>query len=302
MGDYGQAGVEESLPAGGEDMSKRICVVLFALALLCASQAQARVLTFGVHPFLSAVELQQRFAPLLEYIHRRIGMPIKLEISSTYAELTEKCVAEEIDFAFMGPSLYVEASRRNPHLQLLGVVQGQTPGLRGAIIVREDSPLQELAQLKHKRVAFVSPDSTMGFQVPAYILVQQGVCLKDLGAYSFVRNHQNVAYAVLAGRFDAGAIKYEVFEEMRNQGLRILHRIPDVVDHPFIATPRLEKRLADRIEAILQNLHNNENGRKILKMLRPDLVKIAPIYDADFANMRTYTQHAYACLRSASEK
>ncbi|MFN2258014.1 MAG: PhnD/SsuA/transferrin family substrate-binding protein, partial [Desulfuromonadaceae bacterium] len=176
-------------------MLKRICLIVVALGCLCVPYAQARVLTFGVHPFLSAVELQERFTPLLEYIHARIGMPIELEICSSYTEFSEKCVAEELDFAFMGPSLYVEISRRNEHMQLLGVVEGRSPGLRGAIVVHNNSPLQELAQLKQHRFAFTSTDSTVGFQVPAHLLVQQGVCLEDLKDYTFVGNHQNVAYA-----------------------------------------------------------------------------------------------------------
>lgn len=106
-------------------MFKRICALIVVLLCLSPLPVRARVLTFGVHPFLSAVELQERFIPLLEYIHARIGMPIELDISSSYAELTEKCVAEKIDFAFMGPSLYVEASRRNPQLQLLGLSRGR---------------------------------------------------------------------------------------------------------------------------------------------------------------------------------
>lgn len=282
-------------------MLKRICVFIVTTVCLCVPQAQARELTFGVHPFLSAVELQKRFAPLLEYIHSRIGMPIKLHISTSYVDLVEKCAAEQIDFAFMGPSLYVEASRSNPHLHLLGVVRGRFPGLRGVMVVRKDSKLQHLAELKHKRVAFTSPDSTMGFQVPAHLLVQEGVCLRDLETFSFVGNHHNVAYAVLAGRFDAGALKYEVYEAMQKQGLRILQPLPDVIDHPFIATPRLEARLVSKVEDILQDMHHNENGRKILKNLRPDLIKIVPIEDGDFSTMRMYTQNAYACLRSVSE-
>lgn len=168
--------------------------------------------------------------------------------------------------------------------------------------MREDSSLQQLTDLKHKRIAFSSPESTMGFQLPAYMLVQNGVCLNDLETYSFVGNHQNVAYAVLAGRFDVGAVKSEVYEEMKDQGLRVLTPLPDVVDHPFVATSRLNKRLVTKIENVLQNMHNNENGRKILKKLRSDLLKIVPVHDADFANMRTYTQQAFACLRNASEE
>ena len=282
---------------------KRICMVVVTLVFLGAAQARAhQVLTFGVHPFLSAVELQERFTPLLEYLHARIGMPIELDISSSYAELVEKCIAEEVDFAFMGPALYVKADRRNQHLHLLGVIQGEIPGLRGAVVVRKGSPLQELADLKRKRIAFTSPDSTMGFQVPAHILVQAGVCLKDLDVYSFVGNHQNVAYAVLAGRFDAGAVKYEMFEKMQNQGLRILHRVPNVVDHAFVASSCLDEQIVTRIEAALQDMHHNENGRKTLRKVRPDLVKIVPAHDDDFANMRMYTQHANACLRRVSEE
>jgi phosphonate transport system substrate-binding protein len=267
-----------------------------------APNSHAREMSFAVHPFLSAVELQERFTPLLKYLRARTGIPMKLEICSSYADLQKKCAAEEVDFAFMGPTLYALCSEDNPNLHLLGVVEGEVSGLRGAIVVRDDSALDNLRDLRHKRFAFTSLQSTMGFQVPAHMLAETGIELGDLDGYAFVGNHANVAYAVLAGRFDAGAVKYEVFEHMQPHGLRLLAKTPIVADHPILATARVEKRLRARVKKELHSIHTNEIGREVLKGLRPDLVRIAPVEDGDYAAVRNYIRDVRHSLRSLSEE
>ena len=269
-----------------------------------SAEASARRLVFGVHPFMPAVELHQRFSPLMEYLAVRIGLPLELKIVPDYTEAVTVCVDAKVDFAFVGPSVYVEIVRQNPRVQPLGAIRGAYPRLRGVIVVRADSPLVRLENLKDKdrRIAFVAPESTMGFQVPLYLLGQAGVQLQDLGGYSFLGNHANVGYAVLAGRFDAGAIKYEMFERLQSQGLRVLAHTPEVVDHLFVVTERVEPPLAEKVKSILQQMDGSPEGRKVLAQLRGDITEIVPVEDADFTALRFYVDYAQRSLRNNREQ
>ncbi|MBN2645052.1 MAG: PhnD/SsuA/transferrin family substrate-binding protein [Desulfuromonadaceae bacterium] len=259
-----------------------------------AGSALAQSLVFAVHPFLSALELHERFQPLVDLLARQTGHQIVLRIENDYATHIENLCRGRTDIAFMGPAGYVEASSRCQGLQPLGVLTGAYPYLRGALVVRRDSSLEEIAELKGHSVAFVSRELTMGYQLPFYVLHQAGLCLGDLSRYDFLNNHENVAVSVLAGRFDAGAVKYETYENLRD-GLRILGLMPEVADHPFVASAGLPQAVFDELKGLLLHLHESEAGRAILHGLRFDAVQIHPVDDADYNSLR-------ACAKCLQEQ
>lgn len=266
------------------------------------SEADTQGLIFGVHPFMPAAELHQRFCPLLGYLEARLGIPVELKIASDHAEAVRMCVDSRVDFAFVGPSLYVKAAQQNSRIVPVGVIRKEHARLRGVIVVREDSPLTELKDLKGARFAFVEPEATVGFHVPLYVLAQSGVHLQDLAGYRFLGNHPNVGYAVLAGRFDAGAMKYEMFERLQSSGLRILAYTPEVVDQTLLATARVEPHLVEEVKNILCQMDAHPEGIRVLTQLRADIAEIAPVEDADFASLRLYVDYAQRCLRDSRDQ
>jgi phosphonate transport system substrate-binding protein len=264
-------------------------------------ETEGQGLIFGVHPFLPAAELSQRFSPLMKYLGARIGLPIELKIASDHAEAVELCAAAKVDLAFVGPTLYVEIIQQNPRIVPLGTVRGAYPRLRGVVVVREDSPIAKIEDLKSSRMAFVAPETTAGFQVALHVLAESGVHPQDLAGYSFLGNHANVGYAVLAGRFEAGAMKYEIFKKLQSQGLRVLAYMPEVVDQTFLATERLEPQLAEKVKSILLRMDTCPEGIKVLAQLRADFTGIYPVADADFDALRLYIDYAQRFLRDNHE-
>jgi len=265
-------------------MRRRLLLTIFFMMMVhfSACAATAKKLVFAVHPFLSAIELQERFLPLIEQLSLQSGYKISFSISKDYETHVDDLCSGKTDLAFIGPAVYVTAFERNPGIKLLGVLNGKIPLLRGAIVVRDDSALNSPADLKGRSMAFVSPESTMGFKLACYTLRNSGVSLDALGDYVFLGNHENVAFSVLAGRFDAGAVKYEVYEKMAQQGLRVLGALPQVADHPFVASSQLEPAVAQKIKNILLSLDQTESGKKILRALRPDAVAVRPVRDEEY--------------------
>jgi phosphonate transport system substrate-binding protein len=265
-------------------------IVLFSISscIFLSSAAPARdQLVFAIHPYLPATELVTRFTPLVNYISREIGHPIRIRVSKTYEDLIILLGEDKVDFAYMGPASYVKMVMRYGQKSLLARMQvyGKST-FQGIIIVREDSELLMLRDLTGKRFAFGDPESTMSHLVPRYVLWKAGVNDDDLASYEFLKNHHNVALGVLSGEFDAGAVKEEVFYQYEQRGLRELMRTPPVAEYVFVASNEIPPEDVEKIRNSLYALNNSERGQRIFTSIKHSVTGIIPVKDEDYDNLR----------------
>nr|WP_320049967.1 PhnD/SsuA/transferrin family substrate-binding protein [uncultured Desulfuromonas sp.] len=262
-------------------------LIFFISIISFTAPISADAFVLGVHPYLSATELTSRFTPLCDYLSAQLGEEVTVKISATFDVLLDETVSGTVDVAFMGSSNYVRLKQRCDQLVLLGKLKGQQPNLRGAIVVRKDSPIMEVSELKGKRMAFVSHNSTMGYGVTTHVLVHAGVYSKDLAAWQFLKNHENVAYAVLAGFFDAGSVKQEILNQACFDELRVLAPLPEVADHLFVAGPSVSKSEAEAFSRALQAL-DTLGRHDVLQAIRNDVWAIVPVEDREYDGLRDY--------------
>ena len=257
-------------------------VLLFSGNLL-ADEA----LIFAVHPYLPATELVKRFAPLADYLGRGIGQPVTLKISKDYKEHIDLVGRGDADIAYMGPASYVRMTDRYGIKPLLArlEIMGK-PVFKGAIIVRRESKIHDLADLAGKRFAFGNPASTMSHLVPRYMLIDEGVEISELAGYTHLKTHNNVALSVLVGDFDAGAVKEEVFYKYEERGLRALAWTPAISEHVFVAGSALSPKKADVLRTALYNLKNTGEGEEIMKGIKNTMTAMVPAKDGDYDNLR----------------
>ena len=236
---------------------------IMANAACAAESSGQKPLILAVHPYLSKDEIISRFKPLADYIARAAGRPVQLRVGRDYEEHIDAIGTDSVDIAYMGPAEYVKLVAKYGKKPLL--VRQEIDGqklLKGEIIVRQDSPLQSLSELKGKRFIFADVNSTMGSVIPQKMLIQAGVPLTSLASYKFVEGHDNVALAVLAGDYDAGAIKEETFQKYAPRGLRALAHSPSVYDHVFVTSTRLPAELVGILRSSLLKLNGSPEGNR----------------------------------------
>jgi phosphonate transport system substrate-binding protein len=265
---------------------------LLILALLLfagpapADGSQER-LTLAVHPYLEAAELVNRFTPLTEYLSRRLDAEVILQISPDYEKHNEIVGRDEADISYVGPAPYVRIIEKYGEKPLLARLEtAGSPEIQGVIIVRSDAPFTSLAELGGKRFAFGDSQSTMSHLVPRLMLYKTSIDLDELADYAFVRNHHNVVLGVLLGQFDAGAVKEEVYDEYKDQGIRALARTPAVSEHLFVASSELPPVTVSVLRRHLFNLENSPQGLAILAGIQADITGLAPVTDDDYDTMR----------------
>ena len=270
----------------------RCLVRLVALCLPLIGAAAAAVaaepLILAVHPYLPPGEITQRFTPLAEVLSRTVGRPVFVRVGRSYAEHIDAIGTDSVDIAYVGPAAYVTLVNGYGGKPLLArqVVDGD-PMLHGEIIVRQDSPIRSLAELRGKRFAFGDPDSTMSHVVAAAMLRDAGVPESALAQADFLNAHRNVALAVLAGDFDAGAVKEEVYVEFQRQGLRSIAQQPPVADHLFVTAAKLPAELVAALRQALLTLPDTPAGRAALTAIAPGMTGMVAVRDSDYDSLRT---------------
>ena len=261
-------------------------VIIIVLSLTGLTNAQ-KPLILGIHPFLSSTELYRRFTPLAEHLSRELGRPVQINIADSYESHVIAIGRGRVDIAFMGPASFVKLTSNFGSVPLLAAFEtrgGRT--FRGVIVVRKDSPIKTLSQLRGKKFAFGDVNSTMSHLVPRYMLLKAGVDVKLLGKYDFLTNHDNIAMSVLSGNFDAGALKEDIYNDYAEQGLRALAISEPVPDHIFVARAGLSADTVRKVTRVLYSLKDTEDGRRVLASIQKDLVGLVPVENSDYDPLR----------------
>jgi len=266
---------------------RKFLVLVFVLLVPVGVAAEVAHLTLGVHPYLDAEEIKRRFSPLAGYLSEQLGREVRVHVGIDYDEHINAVGADKLDIAFLGPASYVRLTNQYGSKPILARVEADgQPCFHGYIVAREESPLQHLSDLRGMRFAFGDPESTMGTLVPRDMLAQAGVPLDQLAAYRHLTGHRNVALSVLVGSADAGAVKAEVFEYYRPQGMRSLARTPCISEHLFVTRSDLDADLIVRLHGLLLGLDEADAVGRVLAPIKESASALVPAQDADYDNLR----------------
>jgi phosphonate transport system substrate-binding protein len=126
----------------------------------------------------------------------------------------------------------------------------------------------------------------MSTLVPTYMLQQAGVTISDLDGYAHLENHHNVVLSVLLGKYDAGAMKAEVFHAYRERGLKVLAWSPEISSHLFVANSTLSKEVVSKLQQAMWELHMTPEGLQILDTIKQGTTALVPVQDRDYTNLR----------------
>lgn len=267
-------------------ITKSIFIASALLLALAATAFGQEPLKLGIHPYLAATELHKRFTPLTEHLGKALGRKVDILVAGDYQQHIRNIASGAVDMAFMGPAAYtimVDEYGKRPILS--GIEYKGSRTFYGAIIVRKDSPYRKISDLKDKKIAFVDKKSTMHL-VPLYMLVNDGVTPQRMAKYDFLGKHENVALAVLAGEYDAGALKDETFEKYQSRGLRLLAKTPPISEHVFVASAKLPGKTVETIRRAMFDLKKTDDGRAIMAPIKDHLTGMVPAEDKEYNQLR----------------
>ena len=252
-----------------------------------ASVADTVHLTFGVYQTDKATTTYRQFTPILEALQSSMEadlarpVDIELRIYRTYDGGIDALVQGEVDFVRFGPASYITARGQNEAIRLLAMEHKHgKKRFPGAIVVRADSDIRSLEDLRGRSFAFGDANSTIGRYLSQALLVDGGIRASDLANHRFLGRHDLVAKAVEVGDVDAGALKLSTLRKVdRDKQLRVLVEFENVTK-PWIARAGLPEAVERSLRHSLLEV-SDEDALVSLKVSG-----FLPTSDAEYSMIR----------------
>ncbi len=205
-------------------ISKLLVFTLAVALLLMVGGCSEKGPTFKIGYMIcnSLEESQGRFEGLTSYLTEVTGANFESVYLDT-VDFEEAYEKGDIDFTHTNSLLFITLADRHDVKLLAAEKRGSYGALsRGTIIVRKDSPIKTLEDLKGKRLLFGPQWAPFGFLSQYATMLKAGIDPEvDLGPYTFPRGtwkHEKIIYSVLYGAVDAGASPLIDLEDMTANG------------------------------------------------------------------------------------
>ncbi|WP_297816286.1 phosphate/phosphite/phosphonate ABC transporter substrate-binding protein [uncultured Lactobacillus sp.] len=215
---------------------KKVLVGLFAVLLAVVATACSnkksnsgegytpKSLSVQFVPSQAADKLEGRAKPLEKMLSKKLGIPVKVTMSTDYNTVVEAMKSKKVDVGFLPPDGYVLAHKQGAadvllQAQRYGVKQpnGQATkdlvdSYRAEIVVKKGSKIKNWKDLKGKSISVQNPTSSAGYVFPVAELKQKGLDVLKSCKLVTVTGHDQAILNVLNGDTDAAF----VFEDARN--------------------------------------------------------------------------------------
>lgn len=197
-------------------MSKRVLLIISLIAIVVISLAgcqKAPALGTEQNPiimsFVPSGDTQEIIAggeKLAQLLSEKTGLVIKVNVGTDFAAVREAMGAGKAHIGWLNTFNYVLAHEKYGVDVALVTVRFGSTSYKGQIIVRADSGIQSLQDLKGKVMCWVDPNSTSGYIIPRITLKANGIDPDaDFAKTVEAGSHNNVVIAVYNGDCDAGA-------------------------------------------------------------------------------------------------
>lgn len=241
---------------------------LFLALALAAPLAAAEPLRLGAVGYVKAADTGASIAPTVKYLEGGLKREIKVTLFPTYDEVLKKIEAKELDLAVLPPAVNLEAYDRLKTRPLgYGVYNNGQFSYTALVLVKKDSPVKTLADLKGKKFGFVDKHSASGYLYPRAMLNQEKVAGV---AEVFHGNHLDALAALDAGKVDAVGTYELMFEEAKTakkslSDYRVIAESEPIPSEALVGTAALDEKTAQKVTELLLDFYHARKEKKDLE-------------------------------------
>lgn len=260
-------------------------------------------LTVGFIPSQNAQILNAKVKPLQQLLSDELEVPVKVHIATNYNTLIEGLKSKKIDIAFISPVSYTlahDAHAADVLLKSKGYLVdnkgNQTHHLvdyyRSQIVVRRDSNMNHLKDLKDKKIALQDVESTSGYIYPLASLMEKGIKKSDIQIQQ-VKGHDQGLIALLNHDVEAVATYQDARADLKKeypniyQETKVIYRTKKIPNDTISVRNDMNSKWKKKISRAFIDISHTKKGKHI----------ISDIYghqgyekakDSDFDTVRKY--------------
>ena len=270
-------------------MPLRIIIVTLLPLISCIipitglASNQGAELRFGSVAMDVPTEMHRRLTPLTQYLSKELGKPVRLKLAKNMPGAIDDVANGVVELAYLTPVAYIKSNKKgNTRLVAKTITKGRG-SFKLMIVVREDSPIKTLADLKGRTFAFGDEAALL----QRAVVVGSGTALESFSSYKFLGHYDNIVRAVMHGEFDAGILKDTKAYKWQGKGIRILYSSDDLPPYNIAASKNVSDEMLIKIKKAFLSLDpKNKKHKKIIKALDKKYDGFADTSDAEYDIVR----------------
>jgi phosphonate transport system substrate-binding protein len=216
-------------------------------------------LRIGLMPTQNQTDQKQALKPLGNYLETYLGRGVDFQIAQDNKEVVQWLVENQIDIAYLGSVTYLEAVEKGAKIQpLVAPIDTNTgqPWYRLCIIVKANSNIKKLEDLKGKSIALVDQTSTFGYLAALEDLKQQRINnpYQDFTQLIYLGNHSQSMAALENGMVDAVASNIASYTEQQknvkltSKNTKIIWESAPIPNFPIVVSEELPPELIQQLK------------------------------------------------------
>lgn len=257
------------------------------------AEPEKQEIVMGFVPSRDVNQIQASADKIAEYLSKETGYKVTSRTLTSYAAVTEGMTSKLIDLGWGGPFDYVKTHIQNGAYPITASVRRGIKGYKAFIIVKSDSPMNTLKDLKGRTFAFGDTLSASSNLYPKWGMIKEGLDPEKDVKSQKISNQSAIAIAVYQGQVDAGAIyddartNAEVVKQFPDilQKTRILWTSPLIPADPQFVRKDLNKTNVQKLKAAMLKLASDTQGQAWLKDLFT-IDSLTEAADSDYDELR----------------
>jgi phosphonate transport system substrate-binding protein len=286
-------------------MKKYFLLVLIValLSLSCAGTAKAaqKELRFAITGAVASDPSFENYRELTAYVAKEVGRRAVFISGLTYSQVDRLFIDGKVDVGFLCNCHY---ARREGIVKfepiVAPIIEGYgKPKFRVYIIVRKDSDIASLDDLRGKSVDFADPLSTTTVYA-AYMLQKRHETIRSFfGKAIYSGSHDMTIKLVAGGLVDAGFIDGQIWDYHQkamgrySSKTRAIGESNEFTIPPVVVSGTMDPALKQRLTKVFLDMYRAPKGREILRRLR--IEKFVRISDRDYQDVR----HMYDMVKGS---
>ncbi len=243
-------------------------LICFLFVANCAFASDPETLIFSFQKQKKPDELQAAAQTMAQELTRITGKKVEVLVPTTYAASVQGLISNKVHVAYMDSLPFVLANQE-AHIEIIAVEKrNNRTDYDSLIVVRKESPIKGLQDLRGKNMVFTSPTSTSGYLMPFARLLDDKLIENPTQLTTYFKNiifaggYDKALQALINGQADAAAFSDYVIEGKKadlygsssdRQKVRILARTSGVPTHLVAINGNLSTQLKNKVQkALLQ--------------------------------------------------
>lgn len=247
-------------------------------------RAKAQTLTLGIVSESHRAQVEGHFQDFARYVAGKLSAAPDFEgkvmIAPSAFQIARLIEQKKVDFYMESPyPTYLINDMHGAAKLLLRRWKSGMAEYRSLIFTKNNGEVSRLEDLRGKVLAFEDPGSTSGYFLAKSFLLKKGFKFADKSrfdpygsptevGYIFAYSQEKLVDMVLAKQVAGGAFSdddYAKLDEKTKSAITILAQTERVPRHFLSVRRDFSPPLIERLEKILVSMHENEQGRRILR-------------------------------------